>query len=391
VTDAKTHRARQRLRQELHDDTGVEDLAPIEVEELVFACRPPVHERHAPPYGAIVTTRASQKRRKRTASSTPAPLVPFDRTDVRIASVDDARRFADGRSSFVVRVQGRDPRLRVFAHTIGDELTLTRLADAGTSVIQRTGDGRVRLFRKTRIYTREWGRWWSKPTATTYLGPVLQHLGEERGNTAQALLELCVHHLSPANVGSTLVWNLASHPPGHLDNSVVLRPPEGFAVTQREFHPVLRAVLAQLDRAALLDPEGQLVALNVLLDVPPPTSPTTDGWGTRHHSAQSFSDKQPKSVVFTVSQDGPVTVFYRGEAIATTEKAKWIEADWSDCPRCQPPLRERRDFDAEGNEWPEDDETDEAEPALFPVDPACPVCGGKGIVAYEFSYTGPYE
>jgi hypothetical protein len=383
--DGKVARERRRLVQELRDDTGLEGLTPVEIEELAFACRPPVHERQAPPYGAIVTR--SRRRPKPTGAS------PVDRAgqgeavgrrDTPFSDLELARLFADGRFSFLVRPLKRGPRIRVFSRALGDELSLTRLADAGASVIQRTSDGRVRLYRRARIYTREFGRWWSKPTATTYLGPVLQHLGDGRARTAQALLELCVHHLSPANVGATIVWNLGGDQLGHLDEVVAKTAPP-MDVNDRESHPAIRAALSQFDRAALLDRSGTLTVLNVSLDVPPPPTLRDQHWGTRHQSALSFSKAEPKSAVFVVSQDGPVSVFYRGEAIATTAEARWIEADWADCPQCQP-LRVPRDFDSSGGDAEPDDE-----PSLVPVDPTCEVCGGTGVVEYEFTRTGPYE
>jgi DNA integrity scanning protein DisA with diadenylate cyclase activity len=75
-------------------------------------------------------------------------------------------------------------------------------------------------------------------------------------------------------------------------------------------------VLTQTDGAALFDADGRLLALGALL-IPTADAEVSVGpvGGTRHTSARRYSHDDPEAVVIAVSEDGPVTVFRRGDVI----------------------------------------------------------------------------
>jgi DNA integrity scanning protein DisA with diadenylate cyclase activity len=135
------------------------------------------------------------------------------------------------------------------------------------------------------------------------------------------LLDLCLHWLSANRVGALLVW-CPHGDPRVLDRlgmgASVHVPP--MRVTVREHLPALVNVLAQSDRAALVDPDGLVDTIGVALR---PTRASIDAvepfGGTRHTSAQRFSFGHEGCIVFVVSAAGPMTVFHRGRAIAAAE------------------------------------------------------------------------
>jgi endogenous inhibitor of DNA gyrase (YacG/DUF329 family) len=232
--------------------------------------------------------------------------------------------------------------------------------------------------------------------AEHHASPVRRLVPQLQSDVLSGLTELCVHWLSAGQVGATLVVALRGDPRdlGHLDRSGEIGPPP-LSVARREHFPALLSVLGQMDRAALVEPDGTVVALGVGL-----------GWsdhaeklvgingGMRHTSARRFSFDERDAVVFVVSQDGPATVFSDGAAVtvvrvdpcrsgfplallgATAPGPK--EEVTRPCPGCgQVLVLDEIRFDG----W-------EGEPEELP----CPVCGTKLVFdAYRSAIRGVYK
>jgi hypothetical protein len=74
--------------------------------------------------------------------------------------------------------------------------------------------------------------------------------------------------------------------------------------------------LASLDGALILNAGDELVAIGQKLDPPPSANCDTEsGRGTRHNSAVMYS-KAVDSVVFVVSEDGPISIYFKGSLYA---------------------------------------------------------------------------
>ena len=69
---------------------------------------------------------------------------------------------------------------------------------------------------------------------------------------------------------------------------------------------------ASLDGALMLNVGNELIAIGQKLEPPPSANCDTEsGRGTRHSSAKMYS-KAVDSVVFVVSEDGPISIYFRG-------------------------------------------------------------------------------
>src|SRR5262249_47191678 len=117
------------------------------------------------------------------------------------------------------------------------------------------------------------------------------------------------------------------------------------SVTTRHHYPALLAALYQTDLATVVDDDGSVRRIGVALRSTPEADATVtprrkaapgrgsgpDGgdslgeavadraersWGMRHLSAARYTFDQPGSVAVVVSEDGPVTVFYRGKSLS---------------------------------------------------------------------------
>jgi hypothetical protein len=313
-------RPARRLHSEMIDDGVVvradERVLRLVLDELEYARRPPLFERRAPIYGSIVVP----DDRSLIESGELVDLIELD-----AMPLDVARRFADGRSTFLVRQPDRQLLLACFRRSVQYEADLVEIqADIGAIIIQRTAMGVTRAFTETG--TVEWSgyRWTNRPNARSQheaLQPLLPGIDKP---VLAGLLELAVHWLSPSRVGATLVLSGDHDEAGQdLEHSVVA---PALTVTTRYHYPALFAALMQTDLATIVAADGTVRRLAVGLRATPEAGSTIDHErGMRHRSAARYTFDQPGALAVVVSEDGPVTVFLQGhpltECVAGTQNS----------------------------------------------------------------------
>lgn len=304
-----------RLGVELLDELGIE-LSHDALLELAYCRHVEPHEGRRPSYGAVVLD-AAYVEGYSGRPPLPSPAGYLDSS----ASIDVLRTFADGRTSFLVRVAGAEPLLAVDPAFVGNERGLAAYVDAHSAiVVQRLASGRIRVFQGNYVYSEEGGVWLARPTARHYEAAVAAHIPEESLDLARHILDICMHDLSPAGHGATLVWYPTTGPHGstHLDHTAAIPAPKlSFANPQQA--PAIAHALGQRDCATIVDVDGSLTHLNVTLQWDAEFSDLQADGHTRHHSAIRFSASCPDALIFVVSADGPVTVFHCGEPVASVE------------------------------------------------------------------------
>jgi hypothetical protein len=284
-----------------------ERVLRLVLDELEYARRPPLFERRAPIYGSIVVP----DDRSLIESGELVDLIELD-----AMPLDVGRRFADGRSTFLVRQPDRQLLLACFRRSVQYEADLVEIqADIGAIIVQRTVMGVTRAFTDTG--TVEWAgyRWTNRSNARTQheaLQPLLPGVDKP---VLAGILELAVHWLSPARVGATLVLP-GDHGDAGLDleHSVVA---PALTVTTRYHYPALFAALMQTDLATIVAADGAVLRLAVGLRATPEAGSTIDHErGMRHRSAARYTFDQPGALAVVVSEDGPVTVFLQGHPLS---------------------------------------------------------------------------
>lgn len=308
------------LGEELRVECEV-DAADAVLEELFAAASMEPHEGVYPSYAALVVedsewsdllVRAAEG--AYTVIDLPLALAP-------------SRKFADGMTAFLARnFSNSETRLLLAPVFRGLERDAVELAaQLGATVVQRTRPGIVRLVDGERIAIRENGSWNRKTAAEALLGDVVTAIGDEsKRPVAARILSLCLHVLSANHVGATVVWfpnqahlaRTGSNKVPHIGWSKAFAPPR-LTVTDPQHAPLFLHALSQLDRAALLNSDGELQWLGANLDAPPAAE--VEG-GTRHNSAASYSEARADAMLFVVSADGPVTVFKEGYVVRTTRR-----------------------------------------------------------------------
>jgi predicted RNA-binding Zn-ribbon protein involved in translation (DUF1610 family) len=248
LDDAVQERRLRRLREELDDEQ-----VPLTVDgpsgdrllaEVAYARRPLHHENHIPGYGALIFPGVPDW-----DACPQAPLL-VPAPDVPPAVL---RRYADGRSSFVVVTPDGLSGLATFEHSVEDE----------GAAVHSLASARVGA---TFVWNLD---------------------GCPPGDTRGGLVEL---------------------------GRAIDGPP--LSVARRGHFPALLSVQAQVDLATVVAADGSVGPIGVRLDhspraaeIVPPTG------GARHTSARRFTFDVPEVLAVVVSESGRVTVF-SGGAIA---------------------------------------------------------------------------
>jgi len=278
------------------------------VEEADQALRPPVHERRVPSSGSIVSPT--------TDSSTWAEATGLTiiRTPVLGRSLADARLFADGLSSWLVRRPGDDNEWLMFDRPAGSERDLVVLsATLGAAIVQRHPSGTVRLVGGFGVLRTEGFRWHNEPPVEALLSEVADP--ELTGSdVTKALLEFAVHDLGARGIGALLILRSGVIQGPAIEERFPV-PPTLTVGTPFHLAP-LRHALSQVDGAAVFDHDGNLCQLGVRLVPSLEAEDRVDPLGgTRHTSARRYSYDDPSALVVVISEDGPVTVFREGKVL----------------------------------------------------------------------------
>jgi len=315
-------RASRRLLSELDDDGVVIDaegpILALILDELGYARRPPRFERRTPVYGSIIVPGD----RSLVTAGDLADLIPLDDQPL-----DVARRYADGRASFLVLEPDGRRSLALFRRSVQYEADLIQIqADTGVYIVQRTPVlHATRLFTSTR--TIEWSgyRWTARATAAAQQRKLDPHLPPIPRPVVGGLLELALHWLSPSRVGATFVVPVDGVRDG-LDIERAVDAPE-LSVVHRHHYPALLAALTQTDLATLVDHRGAIHHLGVGLrwSLEAEAAVAIEDKGMRHRSAARWTYDHPDALAVVVSEDGPVSVFRQGRALTKCVGAPRVE------------------------------------------------------------------
>ncbi len=323
-TDDIVRRRQDRLREELRDAGVRLDLdcttSRQTLDEISYARFPRRHEGKLSTYGAFVV-----------ADDVDVHGLGGVVIDGDGLAVDTLRLMADGRRSYLVVGEERTD-LVVFPTAYERETDIVHLLDSARDakavdsamiVVQRLPDGFVRILGLDGLVIWDGTRWRNKPYARAFVTQILRAVPGSPRPTLEAIVAFCVHDIGPAPTGTILVWDLGSRrrpdPLGHIHHRQPRLRLPALSLIDAFSHSVVRSLVGQIDGAVLLDRDATLVEAGVRLTF----SERADahiaadiGVGTRHASARRFSFDEPDTVVFVVSEDGPLTVYASGEPIA---------------------------------------------------------------------------
>jgi hypothetical protein len=316
---ARRDRRLRRLGEELADEgfafEGRPEHCELLLTEVDYAMHPRVFERRVPSYGSIVEPPVDPP-----AWQEPTGLLLSERS-LGDQTVEDARRFADGLSSWLVRRDDGRSELVVFDRPAGSERDLMVLAEstAGT-LVQRHPTGLVRAVGSFGVLRYDGTSWQREPPVRAWID-AMQTRGDHPPGEAKVLAKLlafAVHDLGARGIGALLILRRDAAPPPSFELRMSVPPPLQITVPP-DLAP-LRHVLSQIDGAAVFDGSGTVRHLGVRLVPSAEAEMDVEAVrGTRHTSARRYSRDDPSATVIVVSEDGPVTVFRDGHVLGHSQ------------------------------------------------------------------------
>ena len=309
-------RARQRrLAEELQESglvfDGADAFRALLLEEVDHVVRPNVHERRVVSSGTILEP-----------GSDPSTWGRDTQLDILRGSADgqplpDARRFADGLSSWLLRRTDGTTEWMIFNRPAGSERDLVVLATAfDATIVQRHPAGAVRVVGHFGVLRWNGFSWHREPPVKSWIKSVTT---PAHGDAAviQDLLTFAIHDLGSQRIGALLIYRPSGDPGPTVEERLPTPPPLRIR-TPTHLAP-LRHALAQVDGAAVFDADGVLRQLGVRLVPSTRAEEAVEPLrGTRHTSARRYSHDDPLAIVIAISDDGPVSVFRDGAILVNS-------------------------------------------------------------------------
>jgi hypothetical protein len=305
----------RRLTEELVEAGLALDAFPSDllVEEIDHALRPPLHERRVSSSGTIVHPTTEPD------SWSVATGLQITRAPTGDQPLDAARRFADGLSSWILRLRDEPVEWLIFDRPVASERDLTIVARAtGAAVVQRHPAGLVRVVTESGLLRWDGYSWHHEPPVGRWID-VMRACNDARDTARlRAFLEFAVHDLGANGIGALLVYREVNTPAPAVEERLPVPPP---LTIDRPMHlGPLRHALAQIDGAAVFDAQGVLRQLGARLIPSTAAEEQVDGYkGTRHISGLRYSYDDPTAIVIAVSEDGPVSVFQNGTVLGHSD------------------------------------------------------------------------
>ena len=309
----------RRLAEELEESgsrlEGTEAFRELLLEEVDHALRPSVHERVVPSSGTVIAPASDPAT---WASGTELEITRGPVGDMPLA---DARRFADGISSWVLRGSDGTNEWMVFDRPAGSERDLVVIADVfKATIVQRHPAGSVRVVGSFGVLRWEGYSWHHEPPVSSWIDAVTAGSARSDPEVLEALLEFAVHDLGSRGIGSLLIYRPDGEPGPPVEERLPTPPP--LRIRRAPHLAPLRHALTQVDGAAIFDADGVLRRLGVRLVPSQEAEETVEALGgTRHTSGRRYSRDDPLATVIAVSEDGPVSVLRDGVVLGRSHSA----------------------------------------------------------------------
>ena len=307
---------RRRLAEELAESglvvEGTDAFQALLLEEVDHVVRPDVHERRVVSSGTIVEPR-----------SDPTTWESGAQLGILRGSADqqplaDARRFADGLSSWLLRRADGTTEWMVLDRPAGSERDLVVLATVfDATIVQRHPSGSVRVVGTFGVLRWDGFSWHHEPPVKSWIDAVTTPSFHGDAAVIEDMLKFAIHDLGSLRIGALLIYRPDGDPGPAVEERLPTPPPLRIR-TATHLAP-LRHALTQVDGATVFDADGVLRRLGVRLVPSSRAEETVEPLrGTRHTSARRYSHDDPLATVIAVSDDGPVSVFRNGAVLVNS-------------------------------------------------------------------------
>jgi len=271
------------------------------INECIMAILPEVHEGKINSYGILFVENLND-------------LEEFEVIPMSSDQKNLAKKMSDGIEWFVLFEKGMFFGIIRFKVPLYDELKMIRNYPLNAGMlIKRNSLGITKYFQGDGIIIHDNRRWFNKPNIKEAAWKVSKCVANIDKRILVKILEFSFHLLSPATrAGGIIVWFLKNNNDENMTFSSL-----DLSILNESHARLLCHYLSQIDGAAFLDYKGDLIEAGKHLKYSDRTRKLVPELkGTRHTSSVRYSYEHEDSVVFTISEDGPITIFSNGSNIA---------------------------------------------------------------------------
>lgn len=280
-------------------------------EELSCFIYPEAHENLIPSFGVIFAENEENLKSYKIISN---------------KNLDSAtlRKLADGYKSFLLYVRDSLFGLIYLNPLDGSEYELLKLhQDLNALIMQRDNALKTKLFDNNNVFIHHNRNWLKKQNIYPLIRKIKTHVPQIKEEILSAFLEFAYYYLSPKNIGATIVYFIDDEKGSKIPKVEPLQDfsPIMLSIMTDGDKVLISNLLSQIDGATFFNQDAVLACTKIKLDSKVSTRELIPEYkGTRHTSARRYSYEQPKSIVFTISEDGPVSVFSDGVELVTISK-----------------------------------------------------------------------
>lgn len=266
------------------------------MDEIQHAIRPEIHEGKVYSYGVIFVDNLED-------------LSRYEIIRMNTDLLNQAHKLADGIEWNVLFHRNVFYGLIRFPTSLSGELQIIkRFPASGGLMIYRSETGACRFYQGEKLILHDRRNWIIKPEVKSRVACVASCIENIDKKLLQSILEFAYYMISPTEgAGAILIWNLKKiKTKGNLEHLNLS--------FQNESH--LRMIfhqLIQIDGATMISHDGRLMSSGFQIRYSAKSRRLIPDYkGTRHTSSIRFSFDAPKTLIITVSEDGPVSIFFNG-------------------------------------------------------------------------------
>lgn len=228
--------------------------------------------------------------------------------------VDFKDSYCDGKKAFAFRLKGNEEFQTIsFTKNMLDLDLLSMCEDKEKCIITRQGNA-LKIYYDNKIYLCENRNWKIFDKIDVHVQKITNHYPAINGGFIKDLLGFSFYELSINNIGATII--LWFDDEFKTDYSAIADSME-LNFNNFSHKELLTNYLRNNDGAVIINQNGTIIGGQSHLTFSEKSRELIylQNKGTRHNSAARFSFDNPKSIVVTISEDGPVSVFSDGQNI----------------------------------------------------------------------------
>ncbi|CAG36745.1 DNA integrity scanning protein DisA nucleotide-binding domain protein [Desulfotalea psychrophila] len=230
--------------------------------------------------------------------------------------VDDFKdSYCDGKRTFGFSSNGSNELKTVVFQREMNNIDLLELCNnKQTCIINRQGNT-LKIYFNNTIYICENRVWKVLEKVDAQIVEIKKHYSAVDADLVRKLLTYSFHNLSTNKIGATIIYWLKDD-----FTSTYATLPDSISLdfNNENHQEILKQYLRNNDGAIVINSSGKIIGGKAHLSFSDDSKSFIQikDKGTRHNSAARFSFDNSKSIVITVSEDGPVSVFSEGKNIA---------------------------------------------------------------------------